>query len=125
PGERISDAVRRLGFDAPQSCRNGNCHICAANLISGRVLQHGTERSRGELFTCIAEPLEDCEAEWQGMLAPDEPRLLPRACCVPPPASPCVTTPVSTCCWSGRTASCRPSPSLRRPMRSACWSCIS
>ena len=27
PGERIIDAVRRLGFDAPQSCRNGNCHI--------------------------------------------------------------------------------------------------
>src|SRR5690606_41220577 len=70
--ERIIDAVRRLGFDTPQSRRNGNCHICAANLISVRVLQHGTERSRGELFTCIAQPLEDCEVEWQGVLAPDE-----------------------------------------------------
>ncbi len=80
PGERIIDAVRRLGFDAPQSCRNGNCHICAANLISGRVLQHGTERSRGELFTCIAEPLEDCEVEWQGVLAPDELPLRQLAC---------------------------------------------
>lgn len=72
PGERIIDAARRLGFDAPQSCRNGNCHICAANLISGRVLQRGSERSSGELFTCIAEPLGDCELHWDGVLAPDE-----------------------------------------------------
>lgn len=72
PGERIIDAARRLGFDAPQSCRNGNCHICAASLISGRVLQDGTERRGGELFTCIAEPLDDCELLWENVLAPDE-----------------------------------------------------
>lgn len=80
PGERIIDAARRLGFDAPQSCRNGNCHICAANLISGRVLQHGTERRGGELFTCIAEPLEDCVVEWENVLAPDELPLRSLAC---------------------------------------------
>ena len=80
PGERIIDAARRLGFDAPQSCRNGNCHICAANLISGRAMQLGIERNRGELFTCIAEPLEDCEIEWQGVLAPDELPLRTLAC---------------------------------------------
>lgn len=80
PGERIIDAARRLGFDAPQSCRNGNCHICAANLISGRVWQKGTERSRGELYTCIAEPLEDCEVHWEGVLAPDELPLRSLAC---------------------------------------------
>lgn len=80
PGERIIDAVRRLGFDAPQSCRNGNCHICAANLISGRVLQSGTERQRGELYTCLAEPLEDCEVEWEGVLAPGELPLRNLAC---------------------------------------------
>ncbi len=80
PGERIIDAARRLGFDAPQSCRNGNCHICAANLISGRVRQDGTERRSGELFTCVAEPLEDCELLWEGVLGPDELPLRSLAC---------------------------------------------
>lgn len=80
PGERIIDAVRRLGFDAPQSCRNGNCHICAANLISGRVLQHETERRSGVLYTCIAEPLEDCEVQWEDVLAPDELPLRTLSC---------------------------------------------
>ena len=28
PGERILDAARRLGYECPQSCRNGNCHVC-------------------------------------------------------------------------------------------------
>jgi CDP-4-dehydro-6-deoxyglucose reductase len=37
PHERILDAARRLGYDCPQSCRNGNCHICAALLVEGRV----------------------------------------------------------------------------------------
>lgn len=35
PGERILDGARRLGYDCPQSCRNGNCHICAALLVEG------------------------------------------------------------------------------------------
>ena len=34
-GERILDGARRLGYDCPQSCRNGNCHICAALLVEG------------------------------------------------------------------------------------------
>ena len=37
PGECILDAARRLGLECPQSCRNGNCHICAATLLRGRV----------------------------------------------------------------------------------------
>lgn len=80
PGERIIDAARRLGLDAPQSCRNGNCHICAASLISGRVLQSGTERRAGELFTCVAEPLEDCELYWENVLGPDELPIRNLAC---------------------------------------------
>ncbi|MBB2494005.1 CDP-6-deoxy-delta-3,4-glucoseen reductase [Aquipseudomonas ullengensis] len=71
-GERILDAARRLGYDCPQSCRNGNCHICAALLVEGRVLQGGTELAQGELFTCIAEPLQDCVLHWDGVLAPGE-----------------------------------------------------
>ncbi|MBX9912377.1 MAG: CDP-6-deoxy-delta-3,4-glucoseen reductase [Pseudomonadaceae bacterium] len=72
PGERILDAARRLGYDCPQSCRNGNCHICAALLLDGRIRQSGEERSHGEVFTCIAEPLEDCLLHWDGVLAPHE-----------------------------------------------------
>ncbi len=73
PGERILDAARRLGFDAPQSCRNGNCHVCTANLISGKArMTDNAIVDQGELYTCIAEPLEDCELHWEGVLAPDE-----------------------------------------------------
>lgn len=71
-GERILDAARRLGYDCPQSCRNGNCHICAALLVEGRVRQAGAELDQGELFTCLAEPLEDCVLHWDGVLAPGE-----------------------------------------------------
>ena len=72
PGERILDGARRLGYDCPQSCRNGNCHICAALLVEGRVRQAGAELDHGELFTCLAEPLEDCVLHWDGVLAPGE-----------------------------------------------------
>ena len=72
PGERILDAARRLGFDAPQSCRNGNCHICAANLISGKASMSDQQIEQGELYTCLAQPLQDCEIHWEGVLAPDE-----------------------------------------------------
>ncbi|WP_137886419.1 CDP-6-deoxy-delta-3,4-glucoseen reductase [Pseudomonas sp. 2FE] len=80
PGERILDAVRRLGYDCPQSCRNGNCHICAALLVEGRVRQNGDARDHGELFTCLAEPLEDCVLHWDGVLAPGELPLRTLSC---------------------------------------------
>lgn len=80
PGERILDAARRLGFDCPQSCRNGNCHICAALLVEGRVRQDGEVRDHGELFTCLAEPLEDCVLHWDGVLAPGELPVRKLAC---------------------------------------------
>lgn len=72
PGERILDSARRLGYECPQSCRNGNCHICAALLVEGKVRQSGAELDHGELFTCLAEPLEDCVLHWDGVLAPGE-----------------------------------------------------
>ncbi|MDC6705849.1 2Fe-2S iron-sulfur cluster-binding protein, partial [Leclercia adecarboxylata] len=49
PGERFLDAARRLGYECPQSCRNGNCHICASLLVEGRVQQAGEVRDHGEL----------------------------------------------------------------------------
>ncbi|OLU24216.1 CDP-6-deoxy-delta-3,4-glucoseen reductase [Pseudomonas sp. PA27(2017)] len=71
-GEAILDAARRLGYTCPQSCRNGNCHVCAALLIEGRVRQNGAELDHGELYACIAEPLEDCVLHWDGVLLPGE-----------------------------------------------------
>ncbi|MGA6103636.1 CDP-6-deoxy-delta-3,4-glucoseen reductase [Pseudomonas solani] len=71
-GENILAGARRLGYECPQSCRNGNCHICAALLVEGRVRQAGAELDHGELFTCLAEPLEDCVLHWDGVLAPGE-----------------------------------------------------
>lgn len=72
PGETVLDAARRLGYQCPQSCRNGNCHICASLLVEGRVRQDGEERGYGELLACKAEPLEDCVLHWDGVLAPGE-----------------------------------------------------
>jgi CDP-4-dehydro-6-deoxyglucose reductase len=68
PGERILDAAQRLGYECPQSCRNGNCHVCSALLVEGRVQQAGEELTHGEIYTCLAEPLEDCEVLWDGVL---------------------------------------------------------
>lgn len=72
PGERILDAARRLGYDCPQSCRNGNCHVCAALLVSGTVRQQGVCLEQGEVFTCLAEPRQDCVVHWDGVLLPGE-----------------------------------------------------
>ncbi|WP_277961852.1 CDP-6-deoxy-delta-3,4-glucoseen reductase [Pseudomonas sp. RIT-To-2] len=69
PGERILEAAQRLGHECPQSCRNGNCHVCSALLVEGRVRQEGVEHDHGEIYTCIAEPLEDCVLLWDGVLA--------------------------------------------------------
>lgn len=82
PGERILDGARRLGYDCPNSCRNGNCHVCAALLVEGRVRQDGEVRDHGELFTCIAEPLEDCVLLWDGVLALGELPVRKLACSV-------------------------------------------
>ncbi|WP_027896479.1 CDP-6-deoxy-delta-3,4-glucoseen reductase [Zestomonas thermotolerans] len=80
PGERILDGARRLGYECPQSCRNGNCHVCAALLVEGRVCQAGVELDHGELFTCLAEPLQDCVLHWDGVLAPGELPVRKLAC---------------------------------------------
>ncbi|MGM8934202.1 CDP-6-deoxy-delta-3,4-glucoseen reductase [Pseudomonas neustonica] len=81
PGERILDAARRLGFDAPQSCRNGNCHVCGATLLSGSVmLADGSHTDSGDIYTCVAEPTSDCELQWEGILAPGELPVRELAC---------------------------------------------
>lgn len=71
-GELILDAARRLGYDCPQACRNGNCQVCAALLVNGRVSQRGESHDHGEVFACLAQPEEDCVLLWDGVLAPGE-----------------------------------------------------
>jgi CDP-4-dehydro-6-deoxyglucose reductase, E3 len=53
-GRADSEAAQRLGYECPQSCRNGNCHVCAALLVEGRVQQAGEVRDHGEFYTCLA-----------------------------------------------------------------------
>ncbi len=72
PAENIIDAARRLGFDVPHSCRNGNCHICGAQLLSGRMRQGDAVLEAGEVLTCLAQPLTDCELHWDAVFAADE-----------------------------------------------------
>jgi CDP-4-dehydro-6-deoxyglucose reductase len=69
PAEPILAAAQRLGYECPNSCRNGNCHVCSALLVEGRVQQEGEVRDHGEIYTCVAEPLEDCVVLWDGVLA--------------------------------------------------------
>ena len=69
PGEPILNAAQRLGYECPQSCRNGNCHVCAALLVEGSVQQAGETRDHGEIYTCLAQPQEDCIVLWDGVLA--------------------------------------------------------
>ena len=80
PGERILNAAQRLGYDCPQSCRNGNCHVCAALLVEGQVEQAGEVRDDGEFYTCLASPLEDCVVLWDGVLALGELPVRSLAC---------------------------------------------
>jgi len=71
-GESILAAACRLGYECPQGCRNGNCHVCTARLVEGRVRQAGEILEHGELLACQAEPLEDCLLYWDGVRAPGE-----------------------------------------------------
>jgi CDP-4-dehydro-6-deoxyglucose reductase len=71
-GERILDAARRQGFECPQSCRNGNCQICAALLVNGRIQQSGQPFEEGEIYSCLAVPEQDCVLHWEGVLVPGE-----------------------------------------------------
>lgn len=80
PGERILDAAQRLGYECPQSCRNGNCHVCAALLVEGQVQQAGSVRQHGEIYTCLAEPVDDCVVLWDGVLALGELPVRSLAC---------------------------------------------
>ncbi len=80
PGERILAAAQRLGYECPQSCRNGNCHVCSALLVTGRVQQGAEVLDHGEVYTCIAEPLEPCELLWDGVLALGELPVRSLAC---------------------------------------------
>ncbi|WP_109512188.1 CDP-6-deoxy-delta-3,4-glucoseen reductase [Pseudomonas ovata] len=80
PGEAILAAAQRLGHECPSSCRNGNCHVCAALLVEGRVMQAGQAHDHGEVYTCLAEPLEDCVLLWDGVLALGELPVRTLAC---------------------------------------------
>jgi CDP-4-dehydro-6-deoxyglucose reductase len=80
PDERILDAAQRLGYECPNSCRNGNCHICSALLVEGSVTQDGVVHDHGEIYACLAVPVEDCVVMWDGVLALGELPVRKLAC---------------------------------------------
>lgn len=66
-GETVLDAFLRQGISVPFSCRNGTCHVCLQQCVSGEippVAQNdlGQElRDRGYFKTCKCVPLGDME----------------------------------------------------------------
>jgi ferredoxin len=59
--ENILDAVTHAKIKAPLSCRNGNCMICEAVLISGSVSQSYQDiNGREKFLPCKSVALSDC-----------------------------------------------------------------
>ena len=67
PGDTLLTALLRAGLPFPFSCQTGNCGTCKCELVAGEVgeLAHSehvlsaSERARGIVLACRAEPLSD------------------------------------------------------------------
>ena len=72
-GENILDAVSRAKIKAPLSCRNGNCMICEATLISGSVSQSYQDIDGREKFLpCKSVAHSDCHLNFLHQQYTDE-----------------------------------------------------
>ncbi|MBP0620819.1 FAD-binding oxidoreductase [Cupriavidus consociatus] len=66
-GQSILDAALHAGFFPKHSCRRGECHACAANIVSGSVsypsgfVPEGLPP--GQCLTCMARPEDDLVIE--------------------------------------------------------------
>lgn len=62
----ILDMAEEAGVCLPSGCRQGNCSVCVAKLLSGEVDQgeqkflQPSEIQAGYTITCVAYPLSDC-----------------------------------------------------------------
>ncbi|WP_373526674.1 2Fe-2S iron-sulfur cluster-binding protein [Nostoc sp.] len=65
----ILDIAEETGIRLPSGCKQGECSVCVAKLISGEVDQseqkflHPSEIKAGYVVTCISYPLSNCTLE--------------------------------------------------------------
>ncbi|MHC5727069.1 MAG: 2Fe-2S iron-sulfur cluster-binding protein [Nostoc sp.] len=65
----ILDMAEEAGIRLPSGCKQGECSVCVAKLISGEVDQseqkflRPTEIQAGYVVTCVSYPLSDCTLE--------------------------------------------------------------
>lgn len=65
----ILDIAEDIGIRLPSGCKQGECSVCVAKLISGEVDQSEQkflspqEIEAGYTITCVAYPLSDCTLE--------------------------------------------------------------
>ncbi len=65
----ILDIAEDIGMRLPSGCKQGECSVCVAKLISGEVDQseqkflRQQEIQAGYTITCVAYPLSDCTLE--------------------------------------------------------------
>jgi ferredoxin-NADP reductase len=66
PGETLLETLERSGYRPDFSCRAGACATCRLRVLSGQVGESGennaltpTERARGYVLSCVAEPEGD------------------------------------------------------------------
>lgn len=56
----LLEQLSAAGLRPPYSCRNGNCGLCDAQLLSGEVqLNNGAHQQQGNIPLCIARPRSD------------------------------------------------------------------
>jgi ferredoxin-NADP reductase len=65
--EPLMNSLERAGIVLPASCRSGECSLCRARLVSGKVFQpqgvkmRKSDRAFGYIHPCLAYPLSDIE----------------------------------------------------------------
>tara|TARA_R110001592_G_scaffold86031_1_gene254012 strand:+ start:18858 stop:19904 length:1047 start_codon:yes stop_codon:yes gene_type:complete len=79
--ETIYESAKAQGFRMPASCLNGVCHVCRANLLTGRVLSGSTKKlinhlgdegACSEIMLCQSWPKGQCEIEFRKLFGPGE-----------------------------------------------------
>ncbi len=79
--ETVYEAAKAKGFRLPASCLNGVCHVCRANLLTGRVLSgtakqvihHSNEKlASPEIMLCQTWPKGQSEIEIRQIYGPGE-----------------------------------------------------
>ena len=64
--ETVLDSALQNNIHLEHSCKNGDCGVCTATIVSGCVqIECGESRDSGEFLTCTSKPLDNLEIEVQ------------------------------------------------------------